>query len=142
MISYDCATELNEIVNHPEIIGGHLIDGTEPPLDVSSSLERGGFGVLGDGFGFLLDPVSPGVYEVHTSILPEHRNKSAEITLQSMDEVFTQTSALEIVTRIRDNKLAKRFALSVGMQKTFERGETVTYPLTTLAYSGRTKGFI
>lgn len=41
MISYDCAAQLNEIVNHPEVIGGHLVDGIEPPLDVSSSLERG-----------------------------------------------------------------------------------------------------
>lgn len=124
MISYDCAKELNEIVNHPEIIGGHLLDGMEPPLDVSSSLDRGGCGVLGDGFGFLLDPVVPGVFEVHTSILPEHRNKSVEITLKSIGEVFTQSSALEIVTRVRDNKPAKQLALSVGMQKTFERGET------------------
>ena len=124
MISFDCAAELNQIVNHPEIIGGHLLDGIEPPLDVSSSLERGGFGVLGDGFGFLLDPVTPGVFEDHTSILPEHRNQSVDITLKSMAEVFTQTSAMEIVTRIKDNKAAKRLALSVGMQKTFERGET------------------
>ena len=121
MISYDCVTELNEIINHPEIIGGHLLDGMESPFDVSCSLDRGGFGVIGDGFGFLLDPVTAGVFEVHTSILPEYRNKSLEITLKSMGEVFTQTAAMEIVTRIKDNRPAKRLAKAAGMLKTFER---------------------
>lgn len=142
MISYNCATELNEIVNHPDVIGGHLIDGIEPPLDVSPCLDRGGFGVLGNGFGFLLDPVTPGVFEVHTSILPEHRNKSVEITLKSMNEVFTQTSALEIVTRIKDNKSAKRLALSVGMQKTFQRGNTEYFSIHISRWAAKAKQFI
>ena len=123
MISYDCVTELNEIINHPDVIEGHLVNGHKPPLDVSPSLERGGFGVLGEGFGFLLDPVTPGVFEVHTSILPEHQNESVNITLESMGEVFTQTSALEIVTRIRGNEPARNLALAAGMRKTFERSE-------------------
>ena len=123
MISYDCADYLNEIVNHPEIISGHLYNGIEPPLDVSPSLARGGFGVIGEGYGFLLDPIVPGVVEVHTSILPEYRNQAAEITRRSMDEVFTQTAALEIVTRIKDNIPAKRLALAVGMRHTFQRDD-------------------
>ena len=47
MISYDCVEYLNEIVNHPEVVSGHLYGELEPPLDVSHSLERGGFGVMG-----------------------------------------------------------------------------------------------
>ena len=141
MINYNCAEQLNEIVNHPEIIGGHLLDGMEPPLDVSSSLERGGFGVLGEGFGFLLDPVPPGVYEVHTSILPAHRNESVEITLRSMGEVFTQTSAMEIVTRIKDNRPARRLALSVGMLKTFERGKTEYFSIHISRWAARAEQF-
>ncbi len=121
MISYDCVTELNEIINHPDIVGGHLVDGIEPPLDVSPSLDRGGFGVIGEGYGFIFDPVALGIFEVHTSILPDHRENSRGITIHMLGEVFTQTSTLEVVTRIRDNKPAKHLALAVGMRKTFER---------------------
>lgn len=124
MISYDCVEELNEIINHPSVYEGHLInEGWEGPIDCTECFERGAFGAIGEGFGFLLDPVVPGVYEVHTSIMPDYRNQSAEITLESMGEVFTQTSALEIVTRIKKNPAAKRLALSVGMRKTFERDD-------------------
>ncbi len=122
MISYDCIEELNEIINHPDVYDGHVItERWEGPIDCTECFQRGGFGVIGEGFGFLLDPIVPGVYEVHTSIMPEYRNKSKEITLEGMGEVFTQTAALEIVTRIKNNPAAKGLALSVGMRKTFER---------------------
>jgi hypothetical protein len=121
MISYDCADRLNEIINHPEVITGHLVNGSKPPFDVSSNLKNGGFGVLGEGFGFLLDFVGAGVYEVHTSILPEYRKQSVQITLESMAEVFTETATMEIVTRIKDNKPARHLATAVGMQKIFAR---------------------
>jgi len=121
MISYDCAAELNEIINHPGVIEGHLVNGQKPPLDVSPVLERGGFGCLGEGYGFLMDNIAPGVYEVHTSILPEYRKRSIDITLEAMAEGFTQTAVMEIVTRIKDNKPARILAKSVGMLKTFER---------------------
>lgn len=120
MISFNCAPELNEIINHPEVIGGHILD-AEPPIDITPALERGGFGVLGEGYGFLLDAVTPGVVEVHTSILPEYRQQSRAITLASMDEVFTQTNVTDIVTRIRNNPPARQLAVSCGMQKLFER---------------------
>lgn len=121
MISYDCADRLNEIINHPEVVTGHIVNGSKPPFDVTSNLENGGFGVIGEGFGFLLDFVGPGVYEVHTSILPEYRKQSVAITLASMAEVFTETSTVEIVTRIKDNKPARHLARVVGMRKIFER---------------------
>ncbi len=124
MIRYDCIDELNEIINHPDVYDGHLItEKQEGPIDCTEYFERGAFGVIGEGFGFLLDPLVPGVYEVHTSIMPEFRHKSKAITLESMGEVFTQTSALEIVTRIKNNPAAKQLALSVGMRKTFERDD-------------------
>ena len=121
MISYDCVTELNEIINHPEIIGGHIIDGIKPPLDVSPCFADGGFGSMGDGYGFLFSPVAECIFEVHTSILPDYRNKSFDITIKTMGEVFTQTNTLEIVTRIKDNNPAKNLTIAVGMRKTFDR---------------------
>jgi len=121
MISYDCAEQLNEIINDPDVVNGHIVNGATPPFDVTPFLDNGAFGVIGEGFGFLLDFVGPGVYEVHTSIMPEYRKKSVEITLAGMAEVFTETSTVEIVTRIKDNKPARYLARMVGMRKTFER---------------------
>ena len=46
MISYDCAEQLNEIINHPANYDGHLItEGWEGPIDCNECFERGAFGV-------------------------------------------------------------------------------------------------
>jgi len=141
MISYDCAAELNEIINHPDVIKGHLVNGSNPPFDVTANFDNGGFGVIGEGYGFLMDFIVPGVYEVHTSILPDYRHQSVEITLDSMAEVFTETSTIEIVTRIKDNKPAKRLALSVGMRQTFRRNDYEFFSIHISRWAGKADGF-
>lgn len=120
MISYNCAAELNAIINHPDVIKGHLCGTDADSIDVTPALDRGGFGSIGEGYGFVFDRVGNGIVEVHTSVMPTHRHRSAEITAATMDEVFTDTDTVEIVTRIKDNRPARMLATHVGMRKTFD----------------------
>lgn len=136
MIHHDART-LNAIVNHPEVLPGHLVEGQEGPLDVQPSLDRGGFCVSGEGYGFLMDRLGDGVYEVHTSILPEYRGQSYNLTRKAMAEVFVETDCREIVTRITANRPASKLASSCGMRHMFRRGETEYRVITLLDWAAR-----
>ncbi len=142
MISYDCVDELNAIANHPEIYPGHLLEGFDGPIDCSEHFQRGAFGAIGEGYGFIVVPVVPGVYEIHASIMPDYRNKSIEITLSCMGDIFTQTAALELVCRNQNNPLSKTLAMSVGMRKTFERSNYEYFSIHISQWAANAKQYI
>ena len=136
MISYRNTDHVQGIFNHPEVRPGHIYEGRSCD-DLSPIFEQGGFSVSGEGFAFVLAPVVSGVYEVHSSVLPEYRNRSKELTELAMSRVFIETQAIEIVTRINNNPQAKRLALSVGMRPTFKRGNTEYFSIDLSTWSGR-----
>ena len=71
------AARLNFLVNHPEIrpfVGGDV----NQPIDLSSAIDdNANIFLRGEHGAFCCSWTGPGVYEVHTLILPEGRGKWA-----------------------------------------------------------------
>lgn len=117
------ATALNEVANHPEVrpwLGG---DG---PVDLQSTLDNAAnFGIMGEHGGWLLHPILPGVYEIHSMFAPEGRGKAFFAGAREMLRyMFVSTDALEIVTKCPDNNPAARMASAqVGFRERFRREE-------------------
>lgn len=115
------ATFINEVANHPEVrpfLGG------EGPLDFTLFAQTPQNLVIeADGGGWLLQPVWPGVYELHTLFLPIGRGKAFFAQIKEMFRfVFTTTDATEIVTKCPDNNPAARMAATlVGFRERFRR---------------------
>ncbi len=104
------ALALNELANDPAIrpfIGGDLAQ----PLDLTAAVENPLTIVLmGEHGGFLMAWSAPGVFEVHTMILPEGRGEwAAEAAILARDSMFDIYEANMLWTRIEegmDNVLA------------------------------------
>lgn len=141
IISYEHNFSAQRVFDHPGVREGHAYNG-EIDTNLKPFFERGGFSVTGEGFAFVLDPVVNGVVEVHTSILPDYRGKSKEITLAAMGRVFIETPVIEIVTRVQDNKPAKYLARSVGMHKTFTRGDVEYFSIDISTWAAACKDYV
>lgn len=115
------ATFLNEVANHPDVrpwLGGEgVLDLTPAALDPNSIL------LEATGGGWLLHPIMPGVYELHTMFLPRARGRAYfAAAREALRWVFTHTDALEIVTKCPDDNGAARMAASiVGFRERFRR---------------------
>lgn len=115
------ATFLNQVANHPEVrpwLGG------EGSLDLTEAANNPANILLeADGGGWVLHPIMPGVYELHTMFLPEARGRSYfAAAAEALRWMFTQTDALEIVTRCPDDNGGARMAASVvGFRERFRR---------------------
>lgn len=72
--------------------------------------------------------IRPGVYEVHTSFLPNIRGKQAvEIGLKAADWMFENTEASEIWTRVPSNNLAAK-ALTVRVNGHYDHTNEKEWP--------------
>jgi hypothetical protein len=103
----------NAIINHPAVLPYHFVDGTPvQPLDLSKQL----WVALEDGKACWLFIPYGRVFEAHTSVLPEWRQDSLELTRAARDFVFETTPVLEVTSfSPRTNKPAIRLALEAGM---------------------------
>lgn len=115
---------LNEVANHPEV--RPYLGGVENPvLDLSPLVEDPRcicLEVPGAG-GWILQPVLPGVYELHTLFLPEARGRSYfEQAREAIRRVFSETDCLEIVTKCPDDNGGARLAAQlIGFRERFRR---------------------
>lgn len=118
------ATFLNEVANHPEV-RPFLGAPENPVLDLSPLVENPRcvcLEVPGAG-GWVLQPILPAVYELHTLFLPEARGRSYfKLARDAMRMVFAETDCLEIVTKCPDDNGGARMAASImGFRERFRR---------------------
>lgn len=114
---------LNTVANHPDVrpwLGG---DGV---IDLTSLLANpaniAGQSVMG---GFVAIAVGGGRYEVHSLFLPDKGRDAVRAMRLGLDYLFTQTDALELVTKVpAHNAAARGLARLAGFSESF----SVTVP--------------
>lgn len=116
------ATFLNEVANHPAV---RPFLGEEGSLNLSSLAENPDWICLevpGAG-GWVLQPLMPGVYELHTLFLPEARGKAYfQAAREALRMVFSETDCLEILTKCPDDNGGARMAARLmGFRERFRR---------------------
>lgn len=111
------AKRINEVLNHPEVRpsiadGNGPVDITEQVRDPKNVLLMGKFG------GCFCYQLAPGIYEVHTQVLPEGRGPWALAFVKAGSHfMFTKTDAVEIVTRVpHGHGTARTLSVAAGMQ--------------------------
>ena len=111
---------INEIVNHPQV-RPWVADLEEGEIDLAAQVaNENTIVLLGEHGGFVLWRLLPGVYEVHTQILPNGRGDWALRFVQAgFRWMFTRTDAFEILTRVPAGHLAAK-ALAVASGFSFE----------------------
>lgn len=123
------ASHINGIINHPEV-RPHVADSSLGEIDLSKQVENPNNFVLSGEYGaFLLSRIMPGVFEVHTQVLPEARGDWAKhFVFAGTHWMFTHTDAFEIVTRVpAGNAGARALALLAGMRKEFSGDHPMRY---------------
>lgn len=113
---------LNEVANHPEV--RPALGGGDGPLDLSPVVtDPQNFALQYAHGGFLLQPLEPGSYELHTLFTPEQRGaRFFAAAWDMLRYMFTSTDCLEIVTKCPDdNPGARMAALKVGFRERFHR---------------------
>lgn len=92
---------LNEVVNHPEVypwVKGKF----KGPLDLTPVIQDSKHILLmGEHGGCLFTTHQPGLYEVHTQVVPAGRGKwTLKMVNEALRWMFTRTDAIEIFTRV------------------------------------------
>jgi len=104
------AKRINEIVNDPSIYPWVCGQVEGPPLDVSRLLENNAHVALfGEHGGAIFFCHCPGYYEIHSQALPSGRGEWAlQAARDAFFWMFTNTDAIEIVTRVPKGNLPAR----------------------------------
>lgn len=124
------ADAITHVVNHPQVrpwVGfaelGYL-DLTPIVADPNNVL------LMGDGGGFICVMQEPGIYEVHTQFLPEHRGENTiRAALDGMRYMFTRTDCIELRTKVPEGNVAAGWlARRVGFVHQFTREQAWQTP--------------
>jgi len=116
------AERINAVVNHPSVrpwvaAGAGYLDLSAVVSNPTTVL------LMAEGGGFLLTQQEPGIYEVHSQFLPDHRGP--EVLTAAADAsryMFTRTDCVEIRTRVpQGNVAAAVLAKRMGWELQFER---------------------
>lgn len=117
------AENINSTVNHPEVrpwvgypeLGA--LDLTPIVADPNNVL------LMGVGGGFICQMQEPGIYEVHTQFVPEHRGENTiRAALDGLRYMFTRTDCIELRTKVpHGNVAAEWLARRVGFVHQFTR---------------------
>ena len=100
---------INKIVNHPDVY--QWVHGAvEGELDLSLLIQDHNHHLaMGSHGGILFHCQSPGLYEAHTQVLPDHRGEWAvDMTRAALRYAFSSTDAVEIFTRVPKGNLGAR----------------------------------
>lgn len=116
---------INAVINHPEVrpwVGmpqQGYIDLTPMVADLRNVL------LMGEGGGFFFHQLLPGIYEVHTQFLPEHRGANVLQAAHDAERwMFTRTDCLEIRSKVPEhNKGALGFAGAMHYELQYERAD-------------------
>lgn len=113
------ATEINRIINHPDVYPYVAYRIPQGELDLGPLLaDPNNVLMMGEGGGVFFHRFLPCLYQAHIQFLPEHRGRAA---LRASREAvtymfsFTDCKAIIGVTPV-NNKPAIRFAQFVGFQ--------------------------
>lgn len=120
---------LNEVINHPAV-RPYMAPGDEP-IDLTPVVSNpANFALVTEGGGFVLHCHEPGIYEVHSQFLPDHRGGHAAKAMRAgFDYMFTRTDATRIITQVPDNNdAAKGFAKLAKFRPMFRREEGLLGP--------------
>jgi hypothetical protein len=120
-------SQLVRVLSHPKVSSYALPDYVTD-IDVVAAATLGGIvlaveeeGRLAGVFSFA--EINPAVYEIHTSLLPECKDKLGAAR-EAVLWLFANTRALRVITRVPVfNRAAKRFALAAGMHMEYTKEE-------------------
>lgn len=127
------AARINRLFAEPSI--WRPLPGATGPLDMTRVVANPANHVLMSGIGgMIFEHKMPGIYEIHTAVLPEHRGSAAVGMAQTMVHwLFTRTDAMEVFTRVPHGNLpAATLTRLMGAQRRF----TVKQPFPHDIYSG------
>jgi hypothetical protein len=117
------AERINEIVNHPSILP--WVKGKHDALDLKNvAANTNNVCLVGEHGCVIFIKHHVGMYEFHTSVLPEGRGRwMLEGAKFAFEWMFTHTDAYELMTKCPDGNLAsKAGARAVGCKKQFRTG--------------------
>ena len=112
------AEHINSVLNNPEV-RPWVSEVPDGPLDLTKGVDNhDNVLLMGEFGGCFAIKVLPGVYEIHTQILPEGRGAWAfEAVARMTDWIYTHTDAYELYTRIpKSHDGAKILAMKMGMR--------------------------
>ena len=119
---YD-ATKINEVVNDPSVypwVHGPVVG----EMDLTPIIDnRHNICLMGEHGGFLYLALLPGLYEIHSQVLPSGRGQwAASAAMESLEYMFTRTDAVELLTRVPHGNIgAKALARKSGLRFMFSR---------------------
>lgn len=114
------ARDFNAIVNHPDVYPD--LAHVPGPIDLTAQVENErNYLLRGKHGGCLFVFVMPGLFEVHTAILPEGRGQWAvELAESVLRWMFINADAWNIATRVPDgHTAAKALTMRAGMRYEF-----------------------
>ena len=118
------AARVNEIINDPSIYP--WVKGSQAgPLDMSTIVaDTNNVFLVGEHGCVIFFKIQPGVYDFHTSVLPEGRGEwMRQGASEAFHYMFTQTDAYELLTKCPDGNVASKIgAKSVGCSLQFRTG--------------------
>lgn len=117
------AERINAIVNHPDVRPwvGYAELG---PIDLTQTIANpDNIFLMAEGGGFICVFQEPGIWEVHSQFLPEHRGENALKSAQDgMRYMFTRTPCVELRTKVPEgNVAAAALARKMGFVHQFTR---------------------
>jgi len=113
---------INELINMPGVREYHSPPSNTDEIDFGPAMAAGTVAVTyNETHLWLYVPVTLGVYEVHTSVHPEHRGAdTVGLSRESVDYMFTYTDAVELWTRVPEgNEAAYALAQKCGFKTRF-----------------------
>lgn len=126
----DCDAErLNRVLNHAAV-RPYVADLSHGVIDMSRSAANPNNVVLiGEHGAFFLEQRMPGIYEVHTQVLPTGRGAWAkDFTTSGIYWMFTHTDAFEILTRVPHGHIAaKALTTASGLRYEFTGDRTMRF---------------
>lgn len=114
------ADSLNVVANDPSVYPW-VCGGFKGYLDLTPLVRnRNNFLLMGEHGGMLFIQHQPGLYEIHTQVLPAGRGAwTVEMANEALHWMFTRTDAIELVSRVPKGNLGAR-ALVKKMHGEFE----------------------
>lgn len=116
------AGRINQILNNPAV--RPWIAKGDDAVDIHAAVaDERNFALLGQWGACMCFMLQPGIYEVHTQVLPEGRGQwTNDLTASCARWMFTRTDSYEVLTRVpRGHVAAKAAALGQGMRYEFTR---------------------
>lgn len=108
--------DFNAVANHPEVrpyLGG------QGALDLNPLINQS-FTFSNEHGGFVVHPIVPCIYEVHSLFLPEGKGTAYDLAVSSIRSMFAGTDCARLVTKVPDsNEAAKAIAKRVGFVEEF-----------------------